>query len=75
VGKGFLMQVVSDINKLEKDLVVSSGDIITGSVNNSWKRWIPTVNAPPAEQEASGSFLEGGEDNFFHNLKGSHLKY
>jgi len=37
VGKGFLMQVVSDINKLEKDLVVSSGDIITGSINNSWK--------------------------------------
>ena len=42
VGRDYLMEVVREINKLEKDLVVISGDIITGSVNNFWKRWIPT---------------------------------
>ena len=41
VGRDYLMQVVKEINRLEKDLVVISGDIITGSVNNFWKRWIP----------------------------------
>ena len=43
VGRDYLMQVVSEINKLEKDLVVISGDIITGSVNNFWRRWVPAV--------------------------------
>jgi hypothetical protein len=43
VGRDYLMEVVKEINKLEKDLVVISGDIITGSVNNFWKRWIPTI--------------------------------
>ena len=43
VGSDYLMEVVKEINKLEKDLVVISGDIITGSVNNFWKRWIPTI--------------------------------
>jgi hypothetical protein len=43
VGRDYLMQVVREINKLEKDLVVISGDIITGSVNNFWKRWIPRI--------------------------------
>ncbi len=43
VGRDYLMQVVREINKLEKDLVVISGDIITGSVNNFWKRWIPAI--------------------------------
>ncbi len=33
-----------EINNLEKDLVVICGDIITGSVNNFWKRWMPTIN-------------------------------
>ncbi len=41
VGRDYLMEVVKEINQLEKDLVVISGDIITGSVNNFWKRWIP----------------------------------
>ena len=41
VGRDYLMQVVKEINQLEKDLVVISGDIITGSVNSFWKRWIP----------------------------------
>jgi hypothetical protein len=42
VGRDYLMRVVREINNLKKDLVVISGDIITGSVNNFWKRWIPT---------------------------------
>ncbi len=44
VGRDYLMQVVKEINQLDKDLVVISGDIITGSVNNFWKRWIPRIN-------------------------------
>ncbi len=43
VGRDYLVEVVREINKLEKDLVVISGDIITGSVNKFWKRWIPTI--------------------------------
>ncbi len=43
VGRDYLMQVVREINKLEKDLVVISGDIITGSVNDFWKRWMPSI--------------------------------
>ncbi|MGD1973703.1 MAG: metallophosphoesterase [Desulfobacterales bacterium] len=42
VGRDYLMEVVKEINQLKKDLVVISGDIITGSVNNFWKRWIPS---------------------------------
>jgi predicted MPP superfamily phosphohydrolase len=38
------MEVVREINKLKKDLVVITGDIITGSVNNFWKRWMPKIN-------------------------------
>ena len=30
---------------------------------------VDTVNAPPAEREASGNPLEGGEDNFLGHLK------
>jgi len=37
------MQVVRQNNRLKKDLVVIAGDIITGSVNYFWKRWMPTV--------------------------------
>ncbi len=43
VGRDYLMQVVREINKLEKDLVVISGDIITGSVNDFWKQWMPSI--------------------------------
>jgi predicted MPP superfamily phosphohydrolase len=43
VGRDYLMQVVRQINKLKKDLVVISGDIITGPVNNFWKRWMPAI--------------------------------
>ncbi len=45
VGRDYLTQVVKEINQLKKDLVVISGDIITGAVNNFWKRWLPSVNA------------------------------
>jgi len=44
VGRNYLMEVVRKINKLKKDLVVITGDIITGSVNNFWKRWMPKIN-------------------------------
>jgi predicted MPP superfamily phosphohydrolase len=44
VGRDYLMEVVREINKLKKDLVLITGDIITGSVNNFWKRWMPKIN-------------------------------
>ncbi|UCD80941.1 MAG: metallophosphoesterase [Desulfobacterales bacterium] len=43
VGRDYLMEVVREINKLKKDLVVITGDIITGSVNSFWKRWLPAI--------------------------------
>ncbi len=43
VGKKYLMGVVEQVNKLNKDLLVITGDIITGSVNDLWKRWMPTA--------------------------------
>jgi hypothetical protein len=42
VGKKYLMSVVEEVNKLKKDLLVITGDIITGAVNDFWKRWMPT---------------------------------
>jgi predicted MPP superfamily phosphohydrolase len=41
VGENYLAQVVKKINEIEKDLLVITGDIITGSVNDFWKRWMP----------------------------------
>lgn len=43
VERDYLMQVVNKINELEKDLVVITGDIITGSVNDFWKKWLPIL--------------------------------
>lgn len=43
VGKKYLMSVVDEVNKLKKDLLVITGDTITGSVNDFWKRWMPTA--------------------------------
>jgi len=43
VGKNYLKQVVREVNKLEKDLLVITGDLITGSVNDFWKRWMPVL--------------------------------
>ena len=43
VGKKYLMQVVDKVNQLDKDLLVITGDLITGAVNDFWKRWLPTT--------------------------------
>ena len=43
VGKQYLAQVIDQVNALPKDMVVITGDIITGSVNDFWKRWLPTA--------------------------------
>jgi predicted MPP superfamily phosphohydrolase len=45
VGEGYLSHVVNKVNQLEKDLVVITGDIITGAVNDFWKRWLPVSNS------------------------------
>ncbi len=45
VGREYLMSVVEKINKLDKDLVVITGDIITGAVNDFWKRWMPAAKS------------------------------
>ena len=42
VGKQYLMSMVEEVNKVKKDLLVITGDIITGAVNDFWKRWLPT---------------------------------
>jgi len=42
VGETYLKEVTDQINALPKDMVVITGDIITGSVNDFWKRWLPT---------------------------------
>jgi len=44
VGEDYLRRVVDRVNQLEKDLVVVTGDIITGVVNDFWKRWLPVSN-------------------------------
>ncbi len=41
VGEDYLMRVVARVNQLEKELVVITGDIITGEVNDFWKKWLP----------------------------------
>lgn len=43
VGRAYLDRVVDRINRMEKDLVAITGDIITGSVNDFWKRWLPSA--------------------------------
>ncbi len=62
VGREYLMEVVREINKLKKDLVVISGDIITGSVNSFWKRWMPTSKSDYLSMvvDVLGN-LEGGD--------------
>lgn len=42
VGKKCLKNVVQKVNTLKKDLLVITGDVLTGSVNDFWKRWLPT---------------------------------
>lgn len=41
VGEKYLINVVEKVNNLNKDLLVITGDIITGTVNDFWKRWVP----------------------------------
>ena len=62
VGKEYLDQVVERVNRLPKDLTVITGDIITGSVNDFWKRWLPTARADyiPTVIEAL-SMLDNGQ--------------
>jgi predicted MPP superfamily phosphohydrolase len=43
VGEKYLTRVIKKINAMEKDLLVITGDMITGSVNNFWKRWGPSA--------------------------------
>ena len=43
VGERYLKQVIHKINELEKDVVVITGDFITGAVNDFWKRWMPVA--------------------------------
>lgn len=42
VGREYLMSMVEEVNKIKKDLLVITGDFITGAVNDFWKRWMPT---------------------------------
>jgi len=62
VGRDYLMQMVREINNLKKDLVVISGDIVTGVVNNFWKRWMPTIKGDYLSMvvEVLGN-LDGGD--------------
>ena len=39
--RSYLTRVIQTINALEKDLVVITGDIVTASVNDFWKQWMP----------------------------------
>jgi len=41
VGRDYLEEVVQRVNRLSADLVVVTGDIITGSTNAFIKRWLP----------------------------------
>lgn len=43
VGKKYLMHVVEKVNQLDKDLLIITGDIITGAVNDFWKQWLPAA--------------------------------
>lgn len=43
VGRRYLDEVIARVNDLAKDIVVITGDIITGSVNDFWKRWLPSA--------------------------------
>jgi predicted MPP superfamily phosphohydrolase len=44
VGRNYLTRMVEETNKLESDLLVITGDFITGAVNDFWKRWLPASN-------------------------------
>jgi len=41
VNRAYLSRIVTQINTMAKDIVVITGDILTGSVNSFIKRWLP----------------------------------
>ena len=41
VGRKYLTDVVKAVNTCGSDLLVITGDMITGAVNDFWKRWMP----------------------------------
>ena len=49
VDKAFLDRVVDQVNRMEKDLLVITGDIITGAVNDFWSRWLPKAGGDHLE--------------------------
>ncbi len=42
VGRNYLDSIVQKVNALEKDLLVITGDVLTGAVNDFWKQWLPS---------------------------------
>jgi len=61
VGRDYLTRVVDRVNGMAKDLVVITGDIITGSVNDFWKRWLPSAGGTyiPMVAEVLGRLTAG----------------
>ncbi len=45
VNRAYLSRIVAQINAMAKDIVVITGDILTGSVNSFFKRWLPDDGA------------------------------
>lgn len=43
VDRKYLMRAVETANQLAANLTVITGDMITGAVNNFWKRWLPVA--------------------------------
>ncbi|MDM8554506.1 metallophosphoesterase [Desulfococcaceae bacterium HSG7] len=44
VNRAYLNRVVDQINAMTKDIVVITGDILTGSINSFLKHWLPDDN-------------------------------
>jgi len=61
VRRDYLLRVIQITNALEKDLVVITGDIITASVNDFWKEWMPGFKADymPMVIEVLSNLKEG----------------
>jgi uncharacterized protein len=61
VKHNYLTQVIEQVNALGKDLLVITGDIITGSINGFWKRWFPIAGDTyiPTAIEALGKLKSG----------------
>lgn len=70
VGQKYLDQVVTRVNGLNKDLVVITGDIISGSINDFWKRWLPTAGGSYIPMVAE--VLHGLRDGHKFAVLGNH---